>query len=69
MKTSTYEEHGIQWTACMQLNDVDFADHLALLSHTHEQIQMKTTSIAAGYRSRLQHTQGKNHDPQIQHME
>ncbi|VDP78056.1 unnamed protein product [Schistosoma curassoni] len=28
-------------------NDFDFTDDLALLSHTHETIQMKTTSVAA----------------------
>ncbi|VDP07114.1 unnamed protein product [Schistosoma margrebowiei] len=48
MKTSTSEgKHGIQWTAQNQLNDLDFADDLALLSHTHEQMQMKTASVAA----------------------
>ncbi|CAH8498299.1 unnamed protein product, partial [Schistosoma bovis] len=48
MKTSTSEEkHGIQWTAQNQLDDLDFADDLALLSHTHEQMQMKTASVAA----------------------
>ncbi|VDO98847.1 unnamed protein product [Schistosoma margrebowiei] len=45
MKTSTSE--GIQWTARNQLDDLDFADDLALLSHTHEQMQMKTASVAA----------------------
>ncbi|VDP06697.1 unnamed protein product [Schistosoma margrebowiei] len=48
MKTSTSEEkRGIQWTARNQLDDLDFADDLALLSRTHEQMQMKTTSVAA----------------------
>ncbi|VDP21332.1 unnamed protein product [Schistosoma margrebowiei] len=48
MKTSTSEgRHGIQWTAQNQLDDLDFADDLALLSHTHEQIQIKTASMAA----------------------
>ncbi|VDP63978.1 unnamed protein product [Schistosoma mattheei] len=48
METSTSEEkHGIQWTAQNQLDDLDFADDLALLSHTHEQMKMKTTSVAA----------------------
>ncbi|VDP17039.1 unnamed protein product [Schistosoma margrebowiei] len=48
MKTSTSEgKHGIQWTARNQLDDLDFADDLALLSHTHEQMQMKTDSEAA----------------------
>ncbi|VDP54086.1 unnamed protein product [Schistosoma curassoni] len=48
MKTSTSEgKHGIQWTAQNQLDDLDFADDLALLSRTHEQMQMKTASVAA----------------------
>ncbi|VDP22393.1 unnamed protein product [Schistosoma margrebowiei] len=48
MKTSTSEgKHGIQWTAENQLDDLDFADDLALLSHTHEQMQIKTASVAA----------------------
>ncbi|VDP33791.1 unnamed protein product [Schistosoma curassoni] len=37
----------IQWTARMQLNDLDFADDLALLSHTQQQMQEKKTSVAA----------------------
>ncbi|VDP42344.1 unnamed protein product [Schistosoma mattheei] len=45
MKTSTsHERHGIKWTACMQLNVLDFADDLA---HTHQQIQVKKVSVAA----------------------
>ncbi|VDP36632.1 unnamed protein product [Schistosoma mattheei] len=48
MTTSTSgKKHGIQWTARMQLDDVDVADGLALLSHTQQQMQEKTTSIAA----------------------
>ncbi|VDO63684.1 unnamed protein product [Schistosoma curassoni] len=48
MKTSTFGgKHGIQWTARMQLDDLDFADDLALLSHIQQQIQEKTTSAAA----------------------
>ncbi|VDO54594.1 unnamed protein product [Schistosoma margrebowiei] len=48
MKTSTSEgKYGIQWTAQNQLDDLDFADDLALLSNTNEQMQMKTASIAA----------------------
>ncbi|VDO98487.1 unnamed protein product [Schistosoma margrebowiei] len=47
MKTSTSEgKHGIQWTAQNQLDDLDVADDLALLSHTHERMQTKTASIA-----------------------
>ncbi|CAI2732166.1 unnamed protein product [Schistosoma spindalis] len=48
MKTSTSERnYGIRWIAQNQLDDLDFADDLALLSHTHEQMQIKTASIAA----------------------
>ncbi|VDO47722.1 unnamed protein product [Schistosoma margrebowiei] len=48
MKTSTSEgKRGIQWTSKMQLDDIDFADDLALLSHTLQQMQEKTTSVAA----------------------
>ncbi|VDO50292.1 unnamed protein product [Schistosoma margrebowiei] len=48
MKTSTSEgKHGIQWTSRMQLDDLDFADDLALLSQTQQQMQKKTNSVAA----------------------
>ncbi|VDP02979.1 unnamed protein product [Schistosoma mattheei] len=48
MKTSTSErKHGIQWTAQNQLDDLDFADDLALQSRTHEQMQNKTAGVAA----------------------
>ncbi|VDP58816.1 unnamed protein product [Schistosoma curassoni] len=48
MKTSTSEgKHGMQWIAQDQLNDLDFVDDLAFLSHTHEQMQIKTASVAA----------------------
>ncbi|VDP10562.1 unnamed protein product [Schistosoma margrebowiei] len=48
MKTSTSEgKHGIQWTFRMQLDDLDLADDLALLSQTQQQMQEKTTSVAA----------------------
>ncbi|VDO85558.1 unnamed protein product [Schistosoma margrebowiei] len=40
-------KHGIQWTSRMQLDDLDFADDLALLLHTQQQMQEKTTSVAA----------------------
>ncbi|VDP17106.1 unnamed protein product [Schistosoma margrebowiei] len=47
MKTSTSEgKHGIQWTSRMQLDDLDFADDLALLSQTQQQVHEKTTSAA-----------------------
>ncbi|VDP78788.1 unnamed protein product [Schistosoma mattheei] len=48
MKTSTSEgKHDIQWTAQNQLDILDFIDDLVLLSHTHEQMQIKTDSVAA----------------------
>ncbi|VDP18325.1 unnamed protein product [Schistosoma margrebowiei] len=48
IKTATSEgKHGIQWTVQKQLDDLDFADDLALLSHTHERMQIKTASVAA----------------------
>ncbi|VDO89322.1 unnamed protein product [Schistosoma margrebowiei] len=48
MKTSTSGgKHGIQWTAQNQLDDLDFADDLVFLPHTHEQMQMKTATVAA----------------------
>ncbi|VDP45766.1 unnamed protein product [Schistosoma margrebowiei] len=48
MKTSTSEgKHGIQWTSRMQLDDLDFADDLALLSQSQQQMQEKPTSVAA----------------------
>ncbi|VDO48183.1 unnamed protein product [Schistosoma margrebowiei] len=48
MRTSTSEgKYGIQWTARNQLDDLDFADDLAFLSHTHVQMQTKTASVAA----------------------
>ncbi|VDO86632.1 unnamed protein product [Schistosoma margrebowiei] len=50
MKTCTFEaKHGIHLTACMQLDDLDFADDIALLSHTHQQIQFKTANVADAF--------------------
>ncbi|VDP51396.1 unnamed protein product [Schistosoma margrebowiei] len=48
MKTSTSEgKRGIQWTSRMQLDDLDFADDLARLSQSQQQMQEKTNSVAA----------------------
>ena len=41
-KTTTNRRNGIQWTPWSQLDDLDFADDLALLSHSHQQMQEKT---------------------------
>ena len=43
--TTTGRNNGIQWTPWMQLDDLDFADDLALLSHNHRQMQDKTTCL------------------------
>ena len=37
--------NGIQWTPWSQLEDLDFADDLALLSHSHKQMQEKTEQL------------------------
>nr|KAG5705287.1 hypothetical protein BaRGS_010738 [Batillaria attramentaria] len=48
MKTTTAgRKNGIQWTLWMKLDDLDFADDLALLSHSHSQMQDKTTYLEA----------------------
>lgn len=47
MKTAIAQRrNGIQWTPWKQLTDLDFADDLALLSHTQQQMQEMTTSVA-----------------------
>ena len=40
------EENGIQWSSPTQLDDLDFADDLPLLSHTQQQMQEKTNTVA-----------------------
>ena len=41
-----YEKrNGIQWKFLTQLDDLDFADDLALMSHSHRQMQDKTTDL------------------------
>ena len=37
--------NGIQWTMFNQLDDLDFADDIALLSHSHQQMQEKLTQV------------------------
>ena len=43
--STTQRRNGIQWTLWQQLGDIDFADDIALLSHTHKQMQDKTDII------------------------
>ncbi|VDO89367.1 unnamed protein product [Schistosoma margrebowiei] len=46
MMTSASEgKRGIQWTARNQLDDLDFAHEMALLSHILERMQVKTNSV------------------------
>ena len=45
--TTTQSRTGIQWTLCEQLEDLDYADDLALLSHAQQQMQEKTNNVAA----------------------
>ena len=46
MKTVTKNrKNGIQWTMWKHLEDLDFADDLALLSHNSHQMQDKTTAL------------------------
>ena len=46
MKRSTEHHHtGIQWNLFSQLEDLDFADDLALLSETHKHMQQKTERL------------------------
>ncbi|VDO96626.1 unnamed protein product [Schistosoma margrebowiei] len=48
MKTSRSEEkHGMQWTFRMQLDNLDSTDDLALQLQTQQQMQEKTTGVAA----------------------
>ena len=37
---------GIRWTLLSTLEDLDFADDLALLSHTHQHMQEQTTRLS-----------------------
>ena len=46
-ETTQGRRNGIQWTPWTQLDDLDFADDIALLTHTQEQMQEKTTVLSA----------------------
>ncbi|VDP49754.1 unnamed protein product [Schistosoma curassoni] len=45
--SASKDKHGILCTPQNQLDDLDFTDDLALLSHTHKQMQVETASVAA----------------------
>ena len=44
-QTTMGHRDGIQWSLLRQLEDLDFADDLALLSHSNAQMQNKTTRL------------------------
>ena len=44
-KATDGRKNGIQWTMFNQLDDLDFADDIALLSHSHQQMQEKLTQV------------------------
>ena len=44
-ETTGGRRNGIQWTLWTQLDDLDYADDIALMSHTKEQMQAKTTEL------------------------
>ena len=41
------EEEGIRWTLTSVLEDLDYADDIALLAHRHQDMQAKTNALAA----------------------
>ena len=46
MKSATTgKKNGIQWTMWKQLDDLDFADDIALLSHSHQQMKEKIGDV------------------------
>jgi len=44
-RTTEDQIRGIRWTSFSSLEDLDYADGLALLSHTHKHIQEKTQRL------------------------
>nr|KAG5712763.1 hypothetical protein BaRGS_029818 [Batillaria attramentaria] len=69
MKTTTAgRKNGIQWTLWTQLDDLDFADDLALLSHSHSQMQDKDYVPGSHIsRNRAQDQQEENRADEDQH--
>ena len=45
-RTTEANRDGIQWTVTTRLEDLDFADDIALLSHNHQGMQTKATRLA-----------------------
>ena len=45
-RTIEDQSRGIRWTLFSKLEDLDFADDVALVSHTHQHMQEKTTRLS-----------------------
>ena len=45
-QTTSGQPLGIRWSLCSALEDLDFADDLALVSHTDQHNQEKTTCLS-----------------------
>ena len=45
-RTAEDQSRGISWTLSLMLGDLDFADDLALVSHTQQHMQEKTTRLS-----------------------
>ena len=45
-QTTADQARGIRWTLLTQLEDLDFADDLALMSHIHQHMQEKTSRLS-----------------------
>ena len=66
MKTETKgKRNGIQWKILTQLDYLDFADDLALMSHSLRQMRDKTTDPRPDFsKSRAENQQKENQDPE-----
>ena len=54
-QTTTNKKTGIQWTFTKQLEDLDFADDISLLSHRHQDAQEKLSRFAEEVGPQYQH--------------
>jgi len=51
MKNTVDRPRGIQWTLSKQLEDLDYADNIALLAHSYSHVQHKTQRLQEVVRS------------------
>ena len=65
MRTTLTEGNtGLRWTLCTTLEDTDYADDLALLSHTEDHMQEKTRKLEENARMVGQCQENKVNVPQ-----